>query len=159
MRSYRQSIVSNEPENVYICERMKPKASQQGNCKSTSGEPPMEKDTCPFCQNRELLFASNQHAFAIPDRRPVSSGHSLIVSYSHVATIFDLPLVEYAACFELVREVKELLSKDKNTESFNVVVNCGPNANQTVDHAHIHLVPRYRGVPLPSATDAWSSIR
>jgi diadenosine tetraphosphate (Ap4A) HIT family hydrolase len=104
------------------------------------------------------LLASNPHAFAIRDRRPVSSGHSLIVSRSHVTTIFDPPLVEYGACFELVREVKELLSKEKNTESFNIVVNCGPDASQTVSHAHIHLVPRYQG-EMPYAADAWSSIR
>jgi len=118
----------------------------------------MAPETCPFCENKEPRLASNDHAFAILDRSPISAGHTLIISRSHVPTIFDLPSSEYAACFELMREAKELLSREHGAESFHVVVNCGPGADQTVSHAHIHLVPRYPGKPLRSA-HPWSSIR
>lgn len=119
----------------------------------------MDQLRCPFCHNDEPRVASNQSAFAIPDRRPVSPGHCLVISNSHVPTIFDLAPEEYAACFALLRKLRDLLAEERNAESFNVVVNCGAEANQTVRHAHIHLVPRYPNVPLPSAVDAWSGVR
>lgn len=119
----------------------------------------MTLETCPFCKNKEPRLASNDFAFAILDRSPISTGHALIVSRSHVPTIFDLSSSEYAACFELMHEVKELLSREHGAESFHVVVNSGPDADQTVSHAHIHLVPRYPGKPLLSPPHPWSSIR
>jgi diadenosine tetraphosphate (Ap4A) HIT family hydrolase len=114
---------------------------------------------CPFCDNCEPQLTSNQHAFAIWDATPVSPGHALIISRSHVPTIFDLTPAEYAACFELLRDVREFLSKEHATASFHVVVNCGPDANQRVGHAHIHLVPRYKGENLALTPHVWSSIR
>jgi|SRR4029077_19402268 len=119
----------------------------------------MKASGCPFCHNVEPQLASNRDAFSIVDSRPVSPGHSLVISRSHAPTIFDLPPVEYAACFELVRELRELLVQKWKTIGLSVVVNCGAEANQTIKHAHIHLVPRYRSVPLPAAADVWSSLK
>jgi diadenosine tetraphosphate (Ap4A) HIT family hydrolase len=116
-------------------------------------------DSCPFCGNREARQASNRYAFAVLDRRPLSPGHSLVISRRHVATAFDLSSAEYRACFELVREVWERLEKEKKAKNFNIVVNCGSEANQTVSHAHIHLVPRYSGIALSPATLDWRSVR
>ena len=59
----------------------------------------MKSSGCPFCHNLEPQLASSQHAFSILDSRPVSSGHFLVISRNHAPTIFDLPPVEYAACF------------------------------------------------------------
>ena len=119
----------------------------------------MKASGCPFCDNLEPQLASNPHAFSILDSRPVSRGHSLVISRNHAATIFELPPVEYAACFELVRELRELLVQKWKTNSFSVVVNCGAEANQTVKHAHIHLLPRHRDVPLSPEADVWSSLK
>jgi diadenosine tetraphosphate (Ap4A) HIT family hydrolase len=119
----------------------------------------MKASGCPFCHNLEPQLASNNHAFSILDSRPVSPGHSLVISRNHAPTIFDLPPVEYAACLELVRELRELLVQKWKTKSLSVVVNCGAEANQTIQHAHIHLVPRHRDVPLPPAADVWSSLK
>ena len=110
---------------------------------------------CVFCHNREPVLASNQHAIAIIDKKPISPGHTLIISRSHVATIFDLPALEYAACFELVRYMKDVISRMQHAESFNIVVNCGIDAGQTVNHAHIHLVPRYWNLALAERV-SWS---
>ena len=96
---------------------------------------------------------------SILDSRPVSPGHSLVISRNHAPTVFDLPPVEYAASFELVRELRELLVQKWKTKSLNVVVNCGAEANQTIQHAPIHLVPRHRDVPLPPAPDVWSALK
>jgi diadenosine tetraphosphate (Ap4A) HIT family hydrolase len=96
------------------------------------------------------MLAKNQLAFALYDAFPVSPGHSLVVPIRHVCTIFDLDAVEYSACFELVREVRDLLEARYQTKHFNLGVNCGRVAGQTIPHAHIHLIPRYVGdVPDP----------
>jgi diadenosine tetraphosphate (Ap4A) HIT family hydrolase len=76
-----------------------------------------------------------------------------------LAAIFALPPVEYAACFELVQELRELLVQKWKTKSLSVVVNCGAEANQTTQYAHIHLAPWHRDVPLPPAADVWSSLK
>ena len=115
----------------------------------------MKASGCPFCHNLEPQLASNHHAFSILD----SPGHSLVISRNHAPTIFDLPPVEYAACFELVRELRELLAQKWKTKSLSVVMNCGTEANQAIQHAHIHLVPRRRDVPLPPAANVWSSLK
>lgn len=118
----------------------------------------MTAETCPFCTKCELMRTSNQHAIAISDQRPISRGHTLIVARVHVPTIFDLPLPDYIGCFELVREAKDLVAKQYGAESFHVVVNCGSAANQTVLHAHIHLLPRYPGVNLPTSCKSWTEV-
>jgi diadenosine tetraphosphate (Ap4A) HIT family hydrolase len=122
-------------------------------------EAAMKASGCPFCHNLEPQLASNHHAFSILDSRPVTPGHSLVISRNHAPTVFDLPPVEFAACFELVRELRELLVQKWKTKSLSIVMNCGAEANQTIQHAHIHLVPRHRDVPLPPAADVWSSLK
>ena len=119
----------------------------------------MKASGCPFCHNLEPQPASNHHAFSISDSRPVSPGHSLVISRNHAPTVFDLPPVEYAACFELVRQLRGLPVQKWKTKSLSVVMNCGAEANQTIQHAHIHLAPRQRDVPLPPAANVWSSLK
>jgi diadenosine tetraphosphate (Ap4A) HIT family hydrolase len=74
----------------------------------------------------------------------------LVIPVRHVGTIFDLDAEEYVACFRLAREVKDILEARHQTKDFNLGVNCGEVAGQTIAHAHIHLIPRYVGdVPSP----------
>ncbi len=63
----------------------------------------------------------------------------------HVPVIFDLPPDSYAACFVLLAEVKALLEHRFTPDGFNIGINCGRAAGQTVHHAHIHIIPRYDG--------------
>ena len=63
----------------------------------------------------------------------------------HATTIWDLTGEEYAAGFELVRKAKDILQQRHQPAAFNVGVNCGEAAGQSVWHAHIHLIPRYKG--------------
>jgi diadenosine tetraphosphate (Ap4A) HIT family hydrolase len=98
---------------------------------------------CPFCDILEPVLIRNQHALAIADKNPISPGHSLIVPTVHTESILALSLEHYRACFELLRSLKESLEASHSPAGFNVVVNSGKAAGQTVDHAHIHLVPRY----------------
>ena len=105
------------------------------------------KDNCPFCngnENREII-ARSVHAFAIFDKYPVNNGHALIIPNRHCGDYFDLTEEEQAECFRLLNEVKLILEKDFKPEGFNVGINVGEVAGQTVPHVHIHLIPRYAG--------------
>jgi ATP adenylyltransferase len=87
----------------------------------------------------------NEHAFSIKDRHPVSRGHSLIIPKTHIASIFELQVDQYRACLDLLRAVREHLEREHQPGGFNIGVNCGTVAGQTVAHAHVHLIPRYAG--------------
>ena len=104
--------------------------------------------TSPFLNKDRII--ENEYAFAIYDGFPVAKGHSLVVPKRQVKEIFELNKEEYESCFELVRKVKDLLITKFKPEGFNIGVNCGEVAGQTVFHAHIHVIPRYKGdVPNP----------
>ena len=65
---------------------------------------------CPFCQPQEIILAENEFALAIADKHPLSQGHCPgSFRKQHISSIFDLPLEEYAGCFQLVRTVKKEL--------------------------------------------------
>jgi ATP adenylyltransferase len=102
---------------------------------------------CPFCHldtNREIIAAS-ESVFAIYDGFPVNPGHALIIPKRHTANFFDLLPEEQMACFELLNQIKEEVSKTYHPQGFNVGINVGEMAGQTVPHVHIHLIPRYTG--------------
>jgi len=100
---------------------------------------------CIFCRPQREILARNELAIAVFDSYPVSPGHSLIVPLRHAATIWDLGAEEFDACFRLVRELKPLLEARFRPDAFNVGVNCGEAAGQSVWHAHIHVIPRFKG--------------
>lgn len=102
---------------------------------------------CPFCyleSERELLVESAT-AFAIYDKYPVSSGHVLIIPKRHCADYFDLTFKEQSACMFMLNYVKEILQEQFQPDGFNIGINVGIKAGQTVHHVHIHLIPRYEG--------------
>ena len=110
----------------------------------------MQPGACIFCRPEREILAESGHALAFFDSFPVSRGHALIVPKRHVVTIFDLSDAEYADCFRLVLPLKEVLLARFAPDGYNVGVNCGAAAGQSVWHAHIHVIPRYRGdVPNP----------
>nr|WP_144058947.1 DEAD/DEAH box helicase family protein [Rhodopirellula sp. SWK7] len=92
-------------------------------------------------------IASNELAFAIPDGFPVSPGHSLVITRRVVATWFEASSAEQAALMELVSVVKQKLDETlrPKPDGYNVGFNAGSAAGQTVEHVHIHVIPRYRG--------------
>jgi diadenosine tetraphosphate (Ap4A) HIT family hydrolase/5-methylcytosine-specific restriction endonuclease McrA len=102
---------------------------------------------CPFCDlgDREVLLQNNL-AFVLRDLYPVSAGHALIIPKRHTADYFDLGPGELQACHRLVSEARSLLLNQYDSiAGFNVGVNGGQAAGQTVMHCHIHLIPRRRG--------------
>ena len=94
--------------------------------------------------------ASNALAFAIRDGFPVSPGHTLIVPRRLVATWFDATREEQVAMLELIDVVKALLDAELRPDGYNIGINAGAAAGQTVMHLHLHLIPRFAGdVPDP----------
>jgi diadenosine tetraphosphate (Ap4A) HIT family hydrolase len=102
---------------------------------------------CPFCEviegDRAALRTTGAAAF--PDAFPVSPGHTLVVPTRHVADFFDLDADEQADVWRLVAEVRSRLAAEHAPDGFNVGLNAGAAAGQTVSHAHVHVIPRYRG--------------
>lgn len=104
-----------------------------------------DKTNCPFCNLDRDPLAKNDLAFAIPDKYPVSPGHTLIISRRHVDDYFDLNDKEKQACWNLVDEMKEKLETEHSPGGWNIGINTGSVAGQTVFHVHIHLIPRFKG--------------
>ena len=102
---------------------------------------------CIFCKIRkEELQFENQLAYSSKDSYPVSEFHSLIVPKRHVETYFDLIEEEIQACNDLILKTKEkILKLDSSVKGFNIGVNAGKVAGQSIMHCHIHLIPRREG--------------
>ena len=100
-----------------------------------------------FCKIRkEELQFENELAYSSADSYPVSKFHSLIVSKRHVDNYFDLNNEELKACNELILKTKEMIIKeDPNVKGFNIGINVGKAAGQSIMHCHIHLIPRREG--------------
>jgi len=98
---------------------------------------------CDFCLTNHKIF-QNSNAFALYDKYPVTIGHILIISNRHVANWFELSFKEQIDCMILVNEMKEYLQKEYNPDGFNIGINIGTAAGQTINHVHVHLIPRYK---------------
>ena len=99
---------------------------------------------CPFCtQDTSRIILTNYHALACYDFYPVSLGHTLIIPKRHIASFFDVTRKEQTALLELLTDMKLLLQNERNPNGFNIGINDGAAAGQTVMHLHIHLIPRY----------------
>ena len=90
-------------------------------------------------------MAENELAVAFKDPFPVNPGHTLVVPRRHVDGLFELSVEEQAALWRLLPEVKQRLDARHSPAGYNIGVNVGAAAGQTVGHVHIHLIPRYAG--------------
>lgn len=99
---------------------------------------------CPFCQPVSVLL-SNESAMVIADKYPVTPGHLLIIPRRHIADFFELTAQERAAVNELLEISRQYLLKQYSPDGFNIGINCGRAAGQTVMHVHVHLIPRHFG--------------
>jgi len=107
------------------------------------------QSTCPFCTpDTSKILMANAHAIALYDGYPVTPGHTLIVPKRHIASFFDATKEEQEAMFDLLTEMRrQLLNLGSLSvpDGFNIGINDGTAAGQTVMHLHIHLIPRYAG--------------
>lgn len=95
----------------------------------------------PFVDLEKII--ENENAFAVYDSFPVTKGHALIIPKEEVKSIFDLSDEKYLDCFELLKNLKILMEEKFHCQGFNIGINNGITAGQTVYHAHIHVIPRY----------------
>lgn len=103
---------------------------------------------CIFCQqfNSKEKIVENNYAFALEDKYPVTEGHTLIITKRHYADFFESTREEQNAIYDLMNiRRKQLVMEDSSINGFNIGVNSGEAAGQTVFHLHIHLIPRRRG--------------
>jgi diadenosine tetraphosphate (Ap4A) HIT family hydrolase len=102
---------------------------------------------CPFCElaeNVELLTESTT-CFAILDKYPVNKGHTLIIPKVHEADYFSLSMRYQQGMNVVLNRCKKLLESRYQPAALNVGINVGSEAGQTVNHVHMHLIPRYQG--------------
>lgn len=101
---------------------------------------------CPFCTlPPERILHSNDYGVVIRDGFPISNGHTLVIPKRHVGSFFETTREEKLALLDLLDKAKSILKTELNPPSFNIGINDGQEAGQTVPHLHIHLIPRYEG--------------
>jgi diadenosine tetraphosphate (Ap4A) HIT family hydrolase len=101
---------------------------------------------CAFCALAPgRIILANDLAVAFRDAFPLSPGHTLIIPRRHAASFFDITKEEREAVFSLLDAAKKGLDAEHHADGYNIGINDGPAAGQTVGHLHLHLIPRYAG--------------
>jgi diadenosine tetraphosphate (Ap4A) HIT family hydrolase len=124
--------------------------------------------SCPFCTLPiERIVEENEYAIWIYDGFPVSPGHSLIIPKRHIGSFFEAKLEERLALLELLDKANTTITQQNNPDAFNIGINDGTAAGQTIPHLHLHLIPRYNGDVadarggvrwvIPEHADYWSA--
>ena len=105
------------------------------------------KEGCLFCVMKpDELVGENELCCARIDSYPVTKGHTLIIPKRHVESYFDLYQPEIDAIHQMLNETKKNIEEqDKTVTGFNVGVNDGKDAGQSIFHVHVHLMPRRKG--------------
>ena len=99
---------------------------------------------CHFCDRPDVV-AENKLAYATFDTSPVSPGHCLVMPNRHVANYFDASPQEQQALWALVSEMKVVIDEKHQPDGYNIGINVGKAAGQSVPHIHVHIIPRYEG--------------
>ena len=112
---------------------------------------------CPFCSmDAGRICDANALAISVRDAYPVSPGHTLVMPRRHVGSFFDATSEERSAMLVLLDSAKRQLDSEFGPASFNIGINDGVAAGQTIPHLHMHLIARYAGdVPDPRGGVRW----
>ena len=101
---------------------------------------------CPFCTLPvERVIDSNDLALVIRDGYPVSPGHTLVIPKRHISSWFEITPEEQSDMLDLLGRAKAVLEEEFKPDGYNIGINDGATAGQTVPHLHMHLIPRYEG--------------
>jgi diadenosine tetraphosphate (Ap4A) HIT family hydrolase len=122
---------------------------------------------CPFCTLApQRILIADEFGIVFRDAYPVSPGHTLVIPRRHTGSLFDLSDDERAALFNLVARAKKTIETEFKPSGYNLGINDGQAAGQTVPHLHVHLIPRYVGDQVdprggvrwifPDKADYWS---
>lgn len=108
----------------------------------------MERD-CFFCQfyqkKKEEIIAESENFFSMYDENPVNPGHIIIISKKHTPSLLGLDKAEFADLYTLLSAAKDIIEKQYHPDGYNIGINDGSAAGQTVFHLHVHVIPRYQG--------------
>lgn len=141
---------NDDPDNLqalcYRCNSMK-RDRDDTDFRRVDESYERRKEGCPFCDvSKDHMVDEAELAYAIRDAFPVVPLHTLVIPKRHVQGYFELSRPELNACHQLLEREKEAIEQaDPSVEGFNVGVNDGEAAGQTVFHCHLHLIPRRRG--------------
>ncbi len=103
-------------------------------------------ESCPFCDpSKARVFLQDPLAIALWDGYPVSPGHALIIPRRHTPSWFDTTESERSALLTLIDSAKVIIDQRHRPDGYNIGINVGAAAGQTVFHLHIHLIPRFKG--------------
>ena len=101
---------------------------------------------CPFCDVADdRVFLSTSQVIGIWDGFPVSPGHALLIPRRHVATWFDATIEEQQALLDAIETARAAIELRQSPDGYNIGINSGEAAGQTVQHLHVHVIPRYKG--------------
>ena len=103
-----------------------------------------KNNNCIFCNPTDIVI-NGEYAYSRLDGFPVSEGHCLIIPKRHVNSIDELSNAELKDLYTVLHQTKILLIETYLPDGFNIGINEGEAAGQTVEHLHIHIIPRYEG--------------
>lgn len=99
---------------------------------------------CNFSSSDEVVI-QNDLAYAMYDHFPVNKGHLLVIPKRHFASYFEASEEELLAIQDLIRLAKDMLNVEMKPDGYNIGINIGEAAGQTIFHLHVHLIPRFFG--------------
>lgn len=116
------------------------------NATTQPGNTPAD-EPCRFCQAKpsRRLMIEGQFGFAAWDRHPASDGHFLVIPYRHFASYFDINDDEREELWNMVAEGRKMVEENYQPDGYNIGINVGQWAGQSIPHLHIHVIPRYKG--------------
>lgn len=101
---------------------------------------------CLFCGfEKDKYVFENKYAFAVMDGFPVNEGHMLVIPKRHFASYFDVNNEELLAINKLIHKCKGYLDEKYKPDGYNIGINIGEDAGQSIFHVHVHIIPRYKG--------------
>jgi diadenosine tetraphosphate (Ap4A) HIT family hydrolase len=106
-----------------------------------------EGEECRFCLTKpgRRIMIEGKFGFAAWDRHPASPGHFLVMPYRHFSDYFDITDEEREELWRLVAEGKKMADEKYSPDGYNIGINVGQWAGQSIPHLHIHVIPRYKG--------------
>jgi len=112
---------------------------------------------CAFCTLPQIrIIDTSSYGLVVRDAFPISPGHTLIIPKRHVGSFFDLEADERAELLALLCQAKVVADKEFSPQGYNIGINDGAAAGQTVPHLHLHMIPRFEGdLPDPRGGVRW----
>ena len=106
-----------------------------------------EGEACRFCITKpgRRVMIEGKYGFAAYDRHPASEGHFLVIPHRHFSEYFDITDEEREELWSMVAEGRKMVDEKFNPDGYNIGINIGKWAGQSIPHLHIHVIPRYKG--------------